>query len=131
MDDYVNPTAEGALSWQSISYCTSDSKEALEYWKQKLHEVSTRRCAHITRTLCQIGYEVCGPSKYDRITYMNYLVKEFELQILKQQRFLALDVMLKAARARWWAAHKNRIDNSQQCKRLLQVRFGTKTEYTA
>jgi hypothetical protein len=51
MDDYVNPTVDGALSWQSISSCASDSEEALENWQQKLHEVSTRICAHITYAL--------------------------------------------------------------------------------
>jgi len=33
MDDYVNPTTDGALSWQSISYRESDSKEALKHWQ--------------------------------------------------------------------------------------------------
>jgi hypothetical protein len=33
MDDYVNPTTDGALSWQSISYQESDSEEALEHWQ--------------------------------------------------------------------------------------------------
>jgi hypothetical protein len=48
MDDYVNPTTEGVLSWRSIISCVSDSEEALENWKQRLHEVSTRKCARIT-----------------------------------------------------------------------------------
>jgi hypothetical protein len=32
MDDYVNPTTNGVLSWRIISSCTLDSKEALENW---------------------------------------------------------------------------------------------------
>ena len=32
MDYYVNPMAEGNLSWRGISSCTSDSQEALENW---------------------------------------------------------------------------------------------------
>ena len=32
MDNYVNPMAEGNLSWRGISSCTSDSQEALENW---------------------------------------------------------------------------------------------------
>ena len=32
MDDYVNPTTDGNLSWQSISLCTSYSGKALENW---------------------------------------------------------------------------------------------------
>jgi hypothetical protein len=65
MDDYINPTVEGVLSWRIISSCASDLEEALEHWQQRLHEVSTRRCAHITHTLCWIGAEVCDPLKYD------------------------------------------------------------------
>jgi hypothetical protein len=32
MDDYVNTTADDALSWRSISSCESESKEGLEHW---------------------------------------------------------------------------------------------------
>jgi hypothetical protein len=32
MDDYVNLIANGALTWRSIKYCTSDSEEGLEHW---------------------------------------------------------------------------------------------------
>jgi hypothetical protein len=65
MDDYVNPTTDGVLSWRSISSCASDSEEALENWKQRLHEVSTRKCARITHALRWIGTEVCDPPRYD------------------------------------------------------------------
>jgi hypothetical protein len=30
--DYINPTADGNLSWQSDSACSSDSEEPLENW---------------------------------------------------------------------------------------------------
>jgi hypothetical protein len=50
-----------------------DSEEALEHWKQRLHEVSTRRCAHITHTLHWIGVEVCDPPKYDGLTDIDFL----------------------------------------------------------
>lgn len=73
MDEYINPAAKGVLSWWSISSFTLDSKEALEHWKHRLHEVSTRRCAHITHTLRWIGVEVCDPPKYDGLTYVYFL----------------------------------------------------------
>ena len=31
-DDFINPTADGTLSWCYISSCTSNSKEGLENW---------------------------------------------------------------------------------------------------
>ena len=50
-DDYINPTTNGKMSWHSVSSCTSDSGEALQNWKNRLHEVSMRRCARITRSM--------------------------------------------------------------------------------
>jgi hypothetical protein len=128
MDDYVNPTIEGVLSWRSISSCASDSKEALENWQQRLHEVSTRKCARITHALRWIGTEIVEPPRYDGLTDVVYFIREFELQISNQQILLALDVVLKETPARWWVAHKDGIRDWQQCKRLLQVRFGTENE---
>jgi hypothetical protein len=32
IDDYVNPTVNGALSWRRISSCGSDLEEGLEHW---------------------------------------------------------------------------------------------------
>ena len=50
-EDYINPTADGNLSWRSVSSCMSDSGEALENWKNRVLEVSMRRCARITRVV--------------------------------------------------------------------------------
>jgi len=55
MEDYVNPTADDSLSWRSISSCTSNSEVGLEHWQQRIHEVSTIRCACINRSLHWIG----------------------------------------------------------------------------
>jgi hypothetical protein len=51
MEDYVDPTMDGVLSWRSISSCASDSEVGLENWQQRMHEVSTRRCAWINDPL--------------------------------------------------------------------------------
>jgi len=50
-EDYINPTTNEVLSWRGISSCYSDSDEGLENWQQRLHKVSSRRCARITKTL--------------------------------------------------------------------------------
>jgi len=65
MDDYVNPIAYGVLTWRIISLCASDSEEGLDHWQQRMHAVSTRRCARMTRSLCSIGTELCHPPMYD------------------------------------------------------------------
>jgi hypothetical protein len=48
MEDYVNPTMDGALSWRSLGFFTSDSKDGLDNWQERIHEVSTRICVHIS-----------------------------------------------------------------------------------
>jgi hypothetical protein len=68
LDDYVNPTVDGALSWRSIRSCELDSKEGMEHWQQRMHEVSTRLCACITHLLHWIGTKLCDPPKYDGLT---------------------------------------------------------------
>ena len=50
-EDYINPTNYGKLSWKSVSSCPYDSSDALENWQKRLHEVSMRRCAIITRAI--------------------------------------------------------------------------------
>ena len=50
-EDYINPTTDGNLRWRCASSCSSDSREALENWKNRLHEVSMRRCARITKSV--------------------------------------------------------------------------------
>jgi hypothetical protein len=131
MDDYVNPNVDGALSWRIISSCYSYSEEGLEHWQQRMHKVSTRRYVYITRSLHWIGTKLCDPPKYDGLNNIEYLVNVFKLNIPKQQRLLALDVFLKATPARWWATHKERIEDWQQCRRFMQVRFGTEVKYIA
>ena len=32
MDDYVNPTSDGVLSWRNIHSCAPDSEEVIEHW---------------------------------------------------------------------------------------------------
>lgn len=50
-DDYVNPTTKGVLSWRGIGVCSSDLDDGLDNWQHRLHEVSIKRCACITKTL--------------------------------------------------------------------------------
>ena len=56
-DDYISPIADGNLSWKCASSCTSDAGEALENWKNRLHEVSMRKCARVTRSVQQVETE--------------------------------------------------------------------------
>jgi hypothetical protein len=64
---YVNPTAYGILSWRIITSCVSNSDTGLENWKQRLHEVSTRRCARIHCTVRWVGTEIREPRNFHEL----------------------------------------------------------------
>jgi hypothetical protein len=53
-------------------------------------------------------------------------LKNYEEEVLENQRLLALDIALKETPARWWGVHKETIQGWYQSKRLLHIRFGTK-----
>jgi hypothetical protein len=124
-EDYVNPTADGVLSWRSITLCASDSDTGLENWQQRLHEVSTRRCTRIECTVRWVGTEVREPPTFHGLNDLEEFLTNYEEEVLENQRLLALDIALKETPARWWGTHKEMIQDWYQCKRLLHIRFGT------
>ena len=63
-EDYVNPMTDGELSWRSI--CFYDD-EALDRCQNRLHEVSSRHYAHVTKYERWIRKEVFDPPKFDGI----------------------------------------------------------------
>jgi hypothetical protein len=60
----MNPTAYGILSWWSITSCATDLDTGLENWQQRLHEVSTRRCAIIDCAVRWVGMEIREPPSF-------------------------------------------------------------------
>jgi hypothetical protein len=54
-EDYVNPTADGVLSWRSITSCTLDLDTGLCIWQHILHDFSTRRCERIDLAVRWVG----------------------------------------------------------------------------
>jgi hypothetical protein len=114
--DYINPTADGVLSWRSITSCASDSDTGLENWKQCLHEVSTRRCTRIDRAVRWVGTEIREPPSFHGINDLEEFLTKYEEEVSDNQRLLALDITLKATPARWWGAHKETVKDWYQCK---------------
>ena len=68
-EDHISPTADGNLSWKCASSCTSDLGEALENWKNRLHEVSMRRCARVTRSVRRVDNESRELPTYESFIY--------------------------------------------------------------
>jgi hypothetical protein len=68
--DYINPTKDENLRWQSDNTFSSDSKKALENWQNKMYEVSAWRCARLTREVRWIGIEVSNLPTFDGLNHL-------------------------------------------------------------
>lgn len=79
--DWVNHTLEGKLSWECDSSCTSDSEEELENSQNRLHEVSTRCCVRITKSVQCMIFEVCNLPSYDGLGDINTFLSDYEEQV--------------------------------------------------
>ena len=76
--DYINPTAEGNISWRCDSSCASDLEVGLENWQNRLYEVSARRCAFMTKSLRWIGVEVKDIPSFHGLADVNDFLQQFE-----------------------------------------------------
>ena len=114
---------DGNLSWKSASSCTSDSGEALENWKNILHEASMRRCARVTRSVQWVENELRELPTYEGLPNLDTFLIEFEGLVTKSQHLSTLGHVLKDTPARWWGTHKQFIIEWSQCRRLMEVIF--------
>jgi hypothetical protein len=76
-----------------------------------MYEVSTQRCARLTREVRWIGTTVTNLPTFDGLNHLETFLLEFEEIVPVQQRLLALDETLKATPGRWWGKHKRNIVN--------------------
>ena len=90
--DYINPTAEGNISWRCDSSCASDSDVGLENWQNRLYEVSARRCTYMTKSLRWIGEEISEIPSFQGLIDIQDFLTEFEQQIPHKQRIAAMDL---------------------------------------
>jgi hypothetical protein len=81
-EDYVNPTAYGILSWQSITSCATDLDTRLEKWQERLHEVSTKRCARIDWAIRWVGTKIREPPSFHGINDLETFLTQYEYKVL-------------------------------------------------
>jgi hypothetical protein len=82
-EDYVNPTADGVLSWRSITSCMSNLNIGLENWQQRLHEVSTRICARIARAIRWVGTEIREPPNFHGVNELEIFLTRYKDKVLE------------------------------------------------
>ena len=78
----------------------------------------------ITWLLQCVSLEVINLPNYDGLNDVDIFLDAFEREILENQRFQALDWVLRAMPARWWGTHKGSFDNWHECRRMMRTRFG-------
>ena len=115
-EDYIHPTIHGKIRWHNASSTSCDSDDALENWKNRLHEVSFRKCGLVTHSLCCVATEIIELPIYEGLPELSGFLKEIEEKVFEPQRLLALEEALKATSARWWATHKQTIHEWAQCR---------------
>jgi hypothetical protein len=93
--NYINPTTDGNLRFQSESAFSSDSEEALENWQNRMYEAYVRRCVRLKREVCWIDTKVSNLPTFDGLNHLETFFLEFEEILSVQQRLLALDEYLK------------------------------------
>ena len=91
---YINPTADGTLSQSYASSWTSDSDEDMENLQTQMHDISGRRCAHLTKSLRWIGSEVSQIPIFSGFFHIKQFLTKYEVQVSSSQRLQALDVAL-------------------------------------
>jgi len=127
--DYVDPNVDGKLSWENTISWDGDSEQALEEWRNRRHEVSTRRCAYMTKSLRWIGSEVFNVPSFDGTNDLEEFICAYQVTVQEKDWLRALDVALKATAARWWVTHKDHIEDWSQLKSLMTTHFSTTMVY--
>jgi len=82
-EDYINPTTNGMLSWRSIISCALNSNTGLGKWKQRLHELSTRRCARMIRALRWVGTKVREPPTFYGLNDLEEFLMKYEVEVME------------------------------------------------
>jgi hypothetical protein len=93
-----------------------------------MYEVSTRRCARLTREVHWIGTTMSNLPTFDGLNPLEAFLSEFEASVPTQQRLLAMDEALKATPARCMGTHKSNITDWIQCRTLMTERFSAQAE---
>jgi hypothetical protein len=58
-----------------------------------------------------VGTKVREPPTFYGQNNLEELLRKFEVEVLENQIFLALDISLKPTLSHWWGTHKENINN--------------------
>ena len=84
---WLNPIADGKITWDCKSSCTSDSDEELKHRPNQLHEVTMLSCNMMIWSLRCVFSEVRNLPTYDGLNEVDIFLDEFEREVPKKHRF--------------------------------------------
>jgi hypothetical protein len=93
-----------------------------------MYEVSTRRCAILTKEVRWIDTTVSNLPTFDGVNHLESFLLDFEEIVPLPQRLLEMDEALKSTPTRWWGTHKKNITDWVQCRTLMTARFSEQVE---
>jgi hypothetical protein len=93
-----------------------------------MYEVSTRRCARLTREVHWIDTIVSKLPTFDGINPLENFLSDFEESVTMQQRLSVMDEALKETPKGWWGTHKSIITDWVQCCTLMTMWFSAQVE---
>ena len=88
-----------------------------------MYELSTRRCARLTREVRWIGITMSNIPTFDGLNPLDKFLSEFETSVPTQQRLLAMDEAMKSTPTIWWGTYKGNITDWTQCRTLMTTWF--------
>jgi hypothetical protein len=126
-NDYINPTADGSVSWRSIQSVDEDSELDFDSWQQGSHETFSRRCMTVRMTRW-VRTEVREHPVYDDTLDLENFLQNMEENVREDQRILALDIYFQNNPARWCATHKAILRTWDEVMQALKYRFENKKQ---
>lgn len=73
----MNSMADGRITWEHETSCTSDSDEEIKRWQNHLHEVTTLNYNTLMKSLRCVTKEVRDLLIYDGLTVVEEFLSEF------------------------------------------------------
>ena len=83
----------------------------MENWKNRLHEVSMRKCVRIASFVRRVEAQSRELPTYEGLPNLATFLSEFEGLVIAPQCLSVLNYVLKATPAKWWGTIRNLYHN--------------------
>jgi hypothetical protein len=99
-----------------------DSKLEFDSFQQGSYEIFSRRCTTVMENRW-VATKVKEHPVYDGTSGLDSFLLSIEEKVVEDQRISVLDLSLQDTPARWWANHKDLLNNLDDVKQAIKYRF--------